>query len=224
MASKVTGAQPPAGWGLCRHRLQRQGSASHQLRWTCPDTALPSAWGDRPTQPRQQGLGKSPRLFPTGVPCPVPTSLQAQRGPGPTARNARESPRCARVRAEAVWGARGFQGDTGQTPCVLTTVTRTAHWETQCEAPHRQRSRLINTPLVGCKRGFPPNAMILPNPKKGGGLQATRVPHPPPTNRKKSSTATTPKRQKSACGCPLHPAQSTPTPPSASAPLDTHPG
>lgn len=214
MASEVTGAQPPADWGLCHHRRQRQGSASHQLRWTCPDTFQ----GDGPTQPGQQGLGKSPRLFPTGVPCPVPASLQAQRGLGPKARNAQESPRCAWVQAEAMWGARGFQGDTGQTPCVLTTVTRTAHWETQCKAPCRQRSRLINTPQGGCKQGFPPNAMILPNPKKGEGLRAARVPHPPPTNTKKSSTATTPESQKPARGCPLRygrlcPAQSTPTPP-----------
>ena len=60
-------------------------------------------------------------------------------------------------------------------------------------------------PLGGCKRGFPPNATILPNPKKGGGLRATRVPHPPPTNRKNSSTATTLERQKSALGCPSTP-------------------
>ena len=164
------------------------------------------------------GSGKKPTPVSHGSPLPCPCQPAGPAWTWAEARNAQESPHCAWVQAEAAWGARGFQGDTGQTPCVLTTVTRTAHWETQCKAPRRQRGRLINTPQGGSKQGFPPNAMVLPNPKKGGGLQVARVPHPPPTNMKKSSTATTPESQKPARGCPLCygrlcQAQSTPTPP-----------
>ena len=138
MASKVTGAQPPAGWGLCRHRLQRQGSASHQLRWTCPDTFR----GDRPTQPQQQGLGKSPRLFPTGVPCPVPTSLQAQRGPGPMARNARE----LALRPSVGRGRVGGEGLPGR------------HWpNTMCFDNSHQNSSLEDSMRGPSQTKKPPN-------------------------------------------------------------------
>lgn len=40
-------------------RCQRQGSMSHQLRWTCPD----SFWETGPLSLPKQGLGKAPPSF-----------------------------------------------------------------------------------------------------------------------------------------------------------------
>ena len=204
MAIKVTGTQPPAGWGL---------SSSTPVPGKCVTSVKVDVSRHLPGRPAHAapaaGSGKKPTPVSHGSPLPCP---RQPAGPAWTWANGQE---CTR---EPAWGARGFQEDTGQTPCVLTTVTRTAHWETQCEAPRRQRSRLINTALGGCKQGFPPNAMILPNRKKGGGLRAARVPHPPPTNRKESSTATAPERQKPAHGCPLCPSVHTHPSPSISPP------
>lgn len=82
------------------------------------------------------GSGKKPTPVSHGsTPNPAPQS----KGPGWMWADSQD---CAR--AEAMWGARGFQGTSGQAPCVLTTVTSRAHSETQHKAPPRQRSCLIN--------------------------------------------------------------------------------
>lgn len=130
-------------------RHQSQGSASYQLTRTCPD----AFWGDQPTQPLQRGLGKTPRLFLMGAPPrPTPSAGPAWMWADSQERaRAHSVPGCRQGPCE---GTRGFQGASGQAPCVLTTVTSPAHSETQHKAPPRQRSGLINTLHHGCEVSF----------------------------------------------------------------------
>lgn len=78
------------------------------------------------------------------MPRPAPSICTGQGRGGQRARSA-QSTLQAQAQAEAMLGARGFQGTSGGAPCVLTTVTTPAHSETPHKAPPRQRSHLINT-------------------------------------------------------------------------------